>query len=271
MTALNPALTPFLEEIRASARPSVVFTLTAEPCTITDSKVGGMPYWPEEMPYPSNPEGQPLRLLAQLNFAEMPALPDFPSSGILQFFIDSTNDLIGLNFDDMTDQRRFRVVYHSEIRGSGLLQAPPPLELEEDYGPFEGERREYRMHFAPAAPQWPTLEDYRFNQLAPRLAALLDGRAEADDYGWELHENYSEANGSGEHRIGGYPYFTQCDPRGEEKYSGYELLFQLNSDWGNIEDVEICWGDAGVGNFFIRPDDLRQRDFSQVMFSWDCC
>ncbi|MBQ9182646.1 MAG: DUF1963 domain-containing protein, partial [Neisseriaceae bacterium] len=39
------------------------------------------------------------------------------------------------------------------------------------------------------------------------------------------------------------------------------LLLQIESDEG------IMWGDCGVGNFFIRPDDLRKRDFSKVLFN----
>ncbi|MBO7381562.1 MAG: DUF1963 domain-containing protein, partial [Neisseriaceae bacterium] len=32
----------------------------------------------------------------------------------------------------------------------------------------------------------------------------------------------------------------------------------------------IMWGDAGVGNFFITADDLKKRDFSRVLYNWDC-
>jgi uncharacterized protein YwqG len=64
------------------------------------------------------------------------------------------------------------------------------------------------------------------------------------------------------HKLGGYPHFTQDDPRTRRDL---ELLFQLDSDDG------VMWGDAGVGNFFIAPDDLARRDFSRVLFSWDCC
>jgi uncharacterized protein YwqG len=35
-------------------------------------------------------------------------------------------------------------------------------------------------------------------------------------------------------------------------------------------DNEIICGDVGVANFFIRPGDLAKKDFSQVMYNWDC-
>jgi uncharacterized protein YwqG len=66
------------------------------------------------------------------------------------------------------------------------------------------------------------------------------------------------------HKIGGYLYTTQYDPRGEE-CRDWQLLFQMDSD------RKIMWGDVGVANFFIHPDRLRARDFSTVLYSWDCC
>lgn len=29
------------------------------------------------------------------------------------------------------------------------------------------------------------------------------------------------------------------------------------------------WGSGGIGNFYIRPEDLARRDFSKVMYYWD--
>jgi uncharacterized protein YwqG len=42
------------------------------------------------------------------------------------------------------------------------------------------------------------------------------------------------------------------------------LLLQLDSD------EEMMWGDSGIANFFIDPDDLRRGDFSRVAYHWDC-
>jgi len=30
------------------------------------------------------------------------------------------------------------------------------------------------------------------------------------------------------------------------------------------------WGDCGVGNFFINIEDLKNLDFSDVLYNWDC-
>ena len=57
---------------------------------IWQSQLGGFLYWPTGHAYPMNGDDEPLYLLAQINFAELPALPPFPSHGLLQFFIADT-------------------------------------------------------------------------------------------------------------------------------------------------------------------------------------
>lgn len=48
------------------------------------------------------------------------------------------------------------------------------------------------------------------------------------------------------------------------------LLFQLDSDYHDSED-RVLWGDCGIGNFFINREKLKNCDFSDVIYNWDCC
>jgi uncharacterized protein YwqG len=68
------------------------------------------------------------------------------------------------------------------------------------------------------------------------------------------------------HAVGGYPFFTQEDPRNNGFRDHTVLLLQIDSD----ADANIMWGDAGVANFFIMPKALEQCDFSNVLYNWDC-
>lgn len=88
----------------------------------------------------------------------------------------------------------------------------------------------------------------------------------------EAYDNMVEELGNENHWLLGYPYFTQSDPREyEEKYRYYDtLLFQMDSDYGEEED-DILWGDAGVANFFMNREDLKNRNFDKVLYNWDCC
>ena len=73
------------------------------------------------------------------------------------------------------------------------------------------------------------------------------------------------------HQMGGYPYFTQNDPREGGRYPELDvLLFQIDSDGQDGHDL-IVWGDCGVANFFISREDLKKRDFSKAGYNWDCC
>ena len=66
----------------------------------TDYKVFGQPYFPENMPYATNEQGEPLKLLAQLNFEQMPSFEYFPPKGLLQFYVNPYDDVSGVDFDD---------------------------------------------------------------------------------------------------------------------------------------------------------------------------
>ncbi|WP_268866745.1 DUF1963 domain-containing protein [Thomasclavelia ramosa] len=57
-------------------------------------------------------------------------------------------------------------------------------------------------------------------------------------------------------------------PRSSEKYDDYILLLQIDSV--GIGDKEIMWGDSGICNFFITKKDLENKNFSKVLYNWDC-
>lgn len=261
MEALNhPLLAPHKDQILATAKPTAEITLTRqdEGLTLWQSKVGGDPYLPKGADYPRHPAGHALTLLAQINFAEVPKLPDFPEKGILQFFIDGTDDVYGLDYDNPSVQKGFRIVYYADVSENIddlVTDFSPYAVTVHEYGlPFTGQ---YAMAFA-LREQLVSMEDFHFDAIT------------AWEWNEEVYDLYHQDASSNGHRIGGYPCFTQDDPRGyDETLQDYVLLFQLDSDWGEYED-KIMWGDAGVGNFFIRPDDLKKLDFSKVMYTWDC-
>ena len=58
-----------------------------------------------------------------------------------------------------------------------------------------------------------------------------------------------------QHQIGGYPNFSVYDIRNEDEV----LLLQI------VSDEDIAWGDSGIANFFIKPEDLKKRDFSNIL------
>ena len=68
------------------------------------------------------------------------------------------------------------------------------------------------------------------------------------------------------HKIGGYAFFTQSDPRDcSPNQSTDVLLLQIDTD------EEIMFGDGGVAHLFISPEALKNQQFDQAYFQWDCC
>ncbi|EPG35474.1 YwqG family protein [Acinetobacter colistiniresistens] len=268
--ALPNSLQPYLEKISSTIQPTVTMQLNAnDNLSVWQSKVGGVPYLPLDATYPVDSNGKPLALLAQLNFAEIPSLPNFPDQGILQFYI-AADDLYGMNFDDQQQQSGFKVLYFDQViaDASQLKQDFAEVQLgEDDYLPFTGQ---YSIEFA-LSTQPISLGDFAF---APKILGVEDlydfeDQFEGGDFEDDFIEPYDEVASASGHRLGGYPYFTQTDPRQyNEKVQDYVLLFQLDTD---DAENEIMWGDSGVGNFFIHPEDLKKRDFSKVLYNWDCC
>lgn len=273
MTDLPQAFAPFADEILSSARPSVRFTLVADPTTPFDSKVGGTPYLPQDFDYPTDTQGEPMAFLAQINFEQMPALPHFPRTGILQFFIKNNDECFGINYEDFTDRSGYRLIYHAQV-DKDSPQGEHDVEIGEYTLPFPADHS-YRIAFDDATPQAITTHDFGFDETVPNLAKFLNDQADQKSYDWKLHSEYDHWTQAESHRVGGYPYFTQDDVRGwehSEPLSEYVLLFQLVSEYGdNDESVDVMWGDCGVGNFFIHPEDLTQLRFERAFFTMDCC
>lgn len=113
-------------------------------------------------------------------------------------------------------------------------------------------------------------EDKLFSYCSKEYGEKINTIYKLKKHGYDtekLYENEYEKHNS---RIGGYPVFTQSDPRDAECTDCDTLLFQLDSFSERGSNSEIMWGDMGIANFFISKDALARCDFSKVMFNWDC-
>lgn len=262
--------------------PAVRFTVEKGEPGLFDSKIGGTPYFPKDMEYPRGKknvfDGQPLTLLAQLNFNELPNIPDFPTKGILQFFI-AADVLYGMSSDygeGMAKQENFRVIYHENIitDESKLLSAdeiPKYTGDEECYLPFTGEYK-LKAHEPEKIPA--NICDFRFeepfikcyNELADEpIEDIYDLDDEINDKLYDLRNIFDAV-------IGGYPVFTQDDPRVFGNMTDCDvLLFELDSVYDRENGIDILWGDMGTGSFMIPRESLKKLDFSRVLYNYDCC
>lgn len=265
-----------------SATEAYQVLLEAGETYLYDSKVGGLPYWDPAKAYPLDSHGNPLSLLAQINF-EKEALHDkrLPDHGMLQFFIadavsgtEGSIEMYGIDFEHPDAQKDFRVVYHEWLNRNVT----------------EDDIRELGVHVMPNDGEWcPVLEEaeirlepftdcvdlfssdaYDYEKMA--VKECLDeewGEQGLLDYFSEEDNTYimEELDTEG-HKLLGRPNFCQDDPRGrlsEDDMHYYDtLLFQLSSD-----DC-LMWGDSGIANFFINSKALEEHNFSRILYNWDC-
>lgn len=247
---------------------------------LCDSKFGGVPYWDMQKVYPVDSKGNQLMLLAQINldcydFGEL-----LPKTGMLQFFT-GLDDVFGLDFDEPDRQDTFRVVYHETVDYNVTKEAVMTLHIPTN---LDEEMLEYTPVFKECALEITKTEaymgenDYRFETLFREISLeqgiqLLENESLYSLLEEEVYDQVVEELSNSSHWLLGYPFFTQSDPREyQEKYQYYDtMLFQLDSDYGKDEGDLVLWGDCGVGNFFINMEDLKKRDFSKVLYNWDCC
>ena len=228
---------------------------------ILDTKIGGIPYWPKDMKWPHE-DNKPLICAAQLNFSKLPKLKDYPTDGILQFFIDDEYDY---------DVCR-KLVYHKNPIKSNLLDTSPISTLQ--FSSY----RDFPIHgvYYPTAKLvksglniWDNeysidgtfkdisklYEEYLKNEFGSEISKEIEYTT-YDIYNKELNKD-----GSFGTRIGGWPSFTQADPRDKDHDI---LLLQLDSE------SDMIWGDMGIANFFISKKNLLSKNFNNVLFTWDC-
>ena len=275
----------FIEEFKKlENRETIKINLISETKTpLTSSNVAGWFYLPKTSTIPTTSKGEQLMYLAQINCEELPENSIYPSKGIMQFWIFGGDYNLGNDYTKPTSDSKKRVIYYPEIEEHFTEE-----ELSEMYKPEEDKKEgelitpindgvPFAMSFEKTS-QWPLPNDFRFEEIFNEKLNehIEETKAEEgfESYDIDEEESYDiieELDIHNHTQIGGYGHFTQEDPRMYDDFEDYtELLFQLDSEFGT-DDYYILWGDCGVGNFFATKEQLRNLDFAECLYSWDCC
>lgn len=262
---LPDELLVYKKNIEATVKPFIeIKTKAKNNLLLWQSKFGGFPFFPKGLQYPKDSKGQAMFLLAQLNFDEIPKLDSFPEKGILQFYISGVHDVYGACFESPSKQDDFRVLYFSEVtEDETQLMTDFDFLSKPDLLPIEKQSSlTFKLKHAPLS-----VADYQFETRILNLNPKSKYEFYKDYQ--KVYDEYEKLAPSEGHKIGGYPYFTQSDPREFDTYKDetYILLFQMDTD----DRASIMWGDSGVANFFISEQDLENQNFSRVFYNWDCC
>ncbi len=260
---LPKELEKYRDKLENSVKPYVKITAKKGKTLAWESKFAGTPYLPIGYEYPKDSNGEPMRLLAQINFEEMPRIEYFPSKGVLQFYISPKDDFYGADFDKPTNQKNFKVIYIPEVikDDSQIINDFSFISnSKDDYFPIGAEGKLiYNIDYVPVG-----IRDFQFEKIFNKSAFdFFDENVNNGEVSLDWYENKYSCAG---HRIGGYAFFTQNDPREYDSKDYDVLLLQIDSD----DELEIIWGDVGVANFFIKLEDLMKMDFTKVLYNWDC-
>ena len=272
---MSDKLKQLIEKIKdLSKTENYSIQISKETPEIFDSKIGGIAYWSPDLVYPVNSKGKKLFLLAQINFEKEKTESPLPTTGLLQFFIGD-DDVMGLNFNNFTVQENFRIIYHENIDYKMTKESVKQLDIPDSknaqcYPVYN----EYKISLTKSV-DYVNIHDFRFDKFFSIAYKEIYGKEIKEDEKFYkvLNDEESEKLREGlkindcNHKMLGYSYFTQEDPRYDKRYNDYDtLLFQLDS-----EGEYILWGDCGIGNFFINKKTLLEKDFSKVLYNWDCC
>lgn len=238
------------------------------------TRIGGRPDLTDDVAWPSW-KGKPLAFLAQINLSDLRKFPFagvLPPEGWLVFFYDAEQSTWGF---DPADRGSWAVVFIPDAKAR-LQRRELPSEIAEE-GLYEMCRVE--AHEIVTVMPWES----------PAMEKLRLRKTEREAY-WELLDAvYGEDEIC--HQILGHPRPIQgdmqlecqlvsnglyCgdstgydDPRAKVLAKGAEdwrLLFQLDYD----SNPGMMWGDCGRLYFWIRHEDLHNRDFAKTWMILQC-
>lgn len=253
----------------ATAKTAIHLHHTDAEAMINESKLFGRPYAPNGFQHPTDIQGRPMLLLAQINCADVTSFEQLyadqqlwdngfiPHRGILQFYVSQDYPFFNINWNNLCDQSYFRVLYHeSNIllyhRGEAAdIHALPQIPLQ-----------------ASVVREPMSVQDYRFEEIFLPIYNRMTGQSFNGFFKLPEDEGvlYYDALSKWNHRIGGYPVFVQQDPRKAEQYRGHNfVLLQLVG----CPDLDQVWMNDITITFLIREEDLIKRDFSNVLMNVD--
>ncbi len=272
----------------------IAYEKATEPLPLGASKIGGKPHLPkgfewcyfEGESYDGEWDNRPLAFLMQINLADVKDYDTehlLPEKGMLYFFYDLISQCWGF---DPSDKGCARVFYY-DINATDLVETDFPAfpENESDY--MSHDFPECKLTFS-AEQSVPSCEEFRM------LAGLG-----YKDFDWDAYEEAVRALGCDPEieestKLLGWANLiqgvisTECEKiaRGldcghgplalsdeekadiREKAGEWLLLCQI--DTITTDEAEWMWGDCGYLYFYIRKEDLKNRNFDDIWLVLQC-
>lgn len=228
--------------------------------SVYKSKIGGVPYVPSNFEFYKNTDGKYLSFFAQINLSELPKNNIFNfNKGIISFWLDPYSYTYGY-YEENNKFKNYKVLYFEDIENVDIDFIKNRIEnlniKELDFI----DNQEVELSFTKDINYLhPT--DFRFEEYVQNLKSKLKIEELTESQEDKLYDISNNTNS----KIGKNPTFVQGDFRSDDNFIDYEIdLFQYYSL------PELMVGDGGIMHFLINKKDLDKKDFSKVLFYWDC-
>ncbi len=238
--------------------------------TVGTSKLGGNPDLPIGVPWPTS-HSRPLDFLLQLNLAELPrrfvegALPE---RGWLYFFYDLERRPWGF---DVSHRHGWRVLFYDGDRKC-LVRRSRPDSTEARLRPCQ------LFFFEGVYVNWPSLQDEKSRSDLHSLTneGLFEAQVENSGHRFLGNNHGGQGDMQVECQLASHGLYL-CNGRcpvldhvkAEEIKAGirnWRFLLELGSD----ENAGLEWTAYGTLYFWIREEDLRNCEFSNVWAVFQC-
>lgn len=243
--------------------------------TLGQSKIGGVPFLKSLDDIPVDVKNAPMMLFAQINLSELPeGQTVFPSNkGLLQFWVSGNDEGYGMGIESLEDTKNSKLIFIEDVTTTLTLD-----EIQSHFSKFEFEETPisggaFKISYS-LGKQYLSPADYRFQEIVVPIWNEVNPDMEIetifDGYDGAVEAIYETLLPEQPiHQLGGYPYFTQEDPREfEEELQVYDqLLLQIDTD--DDEGVDIAWGDGGISNILMKSEDLKAMNFEHYIYTWD--
>lgn len=260
-------------------KPVVLFEPSAKVSDVNKdaSVLGGFPPYVGEIPTDKN--GKQLRFLIQINCKHLSSLPDFPHEGIIQLWLDRDCHI--------DNDGCYKVLYFKDTNGNSKIDELDKsiygkgnewVCVDKNYNDTNDQfLLSFKTGFNYLAPfSWNEIDDYDelfakcWNEIVSDESKHITSKDVYDIIDiipktFNAHFGRKNEYDQYDNKLGGYPGFTQSDPRRNGWTSDNSvLLLQLDSKG------PLMWGDCGSAQVFIKMDDLKSRNFNNILFDWAC-
>jgi len=215
------------------------------------TKFAGQPDVPADFKWPKH-KRRPLGFVAQIELKPNASVfPDLPNEGILSFFYD----VIGVETgEDHHGKGNCAVYWFNET----LVRTKNPTRIAEEWETCPVGLSCDSILSIPgiSAREMPELSHNEYESFVEFWNAVVRGRTK----------------GSVGHQFGGHADDIQGDMRSEcaertkTAPEDWNLLLQVGSD----PEIPFQWDDSGALYYWIRNEDLKERDFSKVICIEQC-